>query len=274
MNPRTAPTGVRAVLEEERDFFLRSLRDLEAEHTAGDIDDTDYRSLRTDYTARAAAVLRRLRQLDEPAPAPPPAPIPSADRGRWWRRPRRVVLVGTALAAVVAGGTWVLASSTANRQPGGAVTGQAVGPEKVAALLQSSQKAAARGDGVGALRDLDAILAENPNQVQALAAKGWILVQTRQPNLAAQGIGLLGRAVDLDPTYPVARLYRGVAYLASANPAAAAPDLQWYLDHAPDPALVGKVRQALAQARAALDPATAPATPGATTNPSAGTLGG
>src|SRR5437868_2380987 len=52
-------------LLEERDFLLRSLRDLEAERAAGDIEENDYRELKDDYTARAAAVIRA---LDEPAP--------------------------------------------------------------------------------------------------------------------------------------------------------------------------------------------------------------
>jgi tetratricopeptide (TPR) repeat protein len=68
----TAPTdgrGVpRSVLEEEQEFLLRSLRDLEAERAADDIDEIDYRSLRDDYTARAAEVVRQLAALDA-APA-------------------------------------------------------------------------------------------------------------------------------------------------------------------------------------------------------------
>ena len=47
-------------LEEQRDFLLRSLDDLERERDAGDIEPEDYRTLRDDYTARAAAVLRAI----------------------------------------------------------------------------------------------------------------------------------------------------------------------------------------------------------------------
>ena len=50
----------RAELEEERDFLLRSLDDLEAERTAGELDEDDYRNLKDGYTARAAEVLRAL----------------------------------------------------------------------------------------------------------------------------------------------------------------------------------------------------------------------
>jgi tetratricopeptide (TPR) repeat protein len=78
---------VRSVLEEEREFFLRSLRDLEAERDAGDIDDVDYRSLRDDYTVRAAEVVRRLAALEggvahgDAAAVSPPAGAPSAPAG-------------------------------------------------------------------------------------------------------------------------------------------------------------------------------------------------
>ena len=51
-----------AHLEEERDFLLRSLDDLEEEYAAGDVEEDDYRALRDDYTQRAATVLRSIEQ--------------------------------------------------------------------------------------------------------------------------------------------------------------------------------------------------------------------
>ena len=59
-------------LEAEREFLLRSLDDLESEREAGNIDDETYRSLHEDYTARAATVIRSLR--DGVAPVLPEAP--------------------------------------------------------------------------------------------------------------------------------------------------------------------------------------------------------
>ena len=49
-----------AALEEQRDFLLRSITDLDQEHAAGDLEDGDYQSLKDDYTARAAEVLRAI----------------------------------------------------------------------------------------------------------------------------------------------------------------------------------------------------------------------
>ncbi|MCU4185846.1 hypothetical protein K6U06_15865 [Acidiferrimicrobium sp. IK] len=276
----------RAVLEEERDFFLRSLRDLESERAAGDIDDVDYAALRSDYTARAAAVLRRLEALDAPQTSDGSAeyapegdgsagdgsaggdvgpalaggpeatdasqePPPAVASSRRWRRGRRRVAAVTVAAALAAGGiAWAVVAATGTRLPGEVASGQAVGQEQVAKLLLAAQQATAKGDAVTALKDLQAVLKQNPNQVEALASEGWILAQTQQPQLLTQGIGMLSRAVRVDPTYPPARVYRGVSYLAEGDYANAVSDLQWYLAHNPDPALVARVRQALAQAQA------------------------
>ena len=49
------PTGTREPLEEERDFLLRSLDDLESERAEGNIDDATYERLHTDYTGPGRA---------------------------------------------------------------------------------------------------------------------------------------------------------------------------------------------------------------------------
>ncbi|MSZ97169.1 MAG: hypothetical protein F2579_06940, partial [Actinobacteria bacterium] len=45
-------------LRAEQEFLLNSLRDLEREKAAGDIDNADYATLRDGYIARAATVTR------------------------------------------------------------------------------------------------------------------------------------------------------------------------------------------------------------------------
>src|SRR3954467_12545664 len=79
----------RRQLEEERDFLMASLDDLELEHGSGGIDDESYAELHDDYTARAAAVIRTLRDgVDVTPPKPPGSPS---------RTRRRVVLVSLVL---------------------------------------------------------------------------------------------------------------------------------------------------------------------------------
>ena len=65
-------------LEQERDFLLKSLDDLETEHDSGGIDNESYQQLHDDYTARATATIHALRDGVDARPAPR-------------RRPRAVV---------------------------------------------------------------------------------------------------------------------------------------------------------------------------------------
>src|SRR5206468_11984275 len=87
----------RRQLEEERDFLMKSLDDLELERESGGIDDESYTELHDDYTARAAAAIRTLRDGIDMTPPPPP-------RSRTQTR-RRVVLVNTVLVFAIAAGT-------------------------------------------------------------------------------------------------------------------------------------------------------------------------
>jgi hypothetical protein len=279
----------RQALEEERDFCLRSLKDLDAEFAAGDIDEGDYQALRDSYTVRAAAALRRLSGVPpttaatlSAAPAvngsahrdgahrdgahrdgahrdaseqdasrrdtpPQPGGRPRRPAGPLWRR-RAAVAVGAVL--ITAGACWAVVASSATRLPGEEITGKALGSEQVAAQLLAAQKALSKGDDVSALKAYQKILASQPDQPEALTGEGWLLAQTQQPALLNQGLGMLARAERAAPQYAPAHLYRGIALLSEDDYADAVPELQWYLDHSPDPQLAPKVRQALQQAEA------------------------
>ena len=94
-------TDDREELEQERDFLLQSLDDLEAEHDSGGIDDESYQQLHDDYTARAAATIRALRDgvdaRPEPARACRAAPTPRGHlRRRGVRAGRRLRARGSA----------------------------------------------------------------------------------------------------------------------------------------------------------------------------------
>src|SRR5436853_445591 len=83
-------------LEEERDFLMQSLDDLELEHQSGGIDDESYAELHDDYTARAAAVIRTLRDGIDVTPPPP-------SKSRAQTRRRALVVSVVLLFAVAAG---------------------------------------------------------------------------------------------------------------------------------------------------------------------------
>ncbi|MCL2393692.1 MAG: hypothetical protein FWC87_03300 [Acidimicrobiaceae bacterium] len=264
-------------LEEERDFLLRSLADLEAEHDAADLDDPDYRALKDDYTARAAAVLRALEAPAQEAPPadPPPADAPpteavpadpsgppetaKAGQGRagWLSRHRRTVVSVAGVAIVVAGVLWAVVASSSQRQAGETISGQQVGATQPTnssetKLLLAAQKAADRGDNVTELKDAQAVLVSDPTQPQALTMEGWLLAQTGQKALVAKGVGLLTLAERIDPGFAEPHVYRGIALLSEGENRSAVPELRWYLAHRPDPKLAPKVRAALAKAEAAI----------------------
>jgi len=247
-------------LEDERDFCLRSLRDLEAERQAGDIDEADYQALKDTYTARAAAALhaldgRRPEPGQDAEPPEPDDPGPEVEDDatlaprRRARPRRRTMIIAIALVVVAAGAAaWAVVASSATRLPGEEITGAALAPEVLAQSLQQAQAAADRGDDLTAVKDYQKILNSDPNQVEALTGEGWLLAQTQEPSLLQQGLTLLQQAEQADPTYAPAHVYRGIGLLSERDYADAVPELQWYLAHQPDPQLAPRVRTALQQA--------------------------
>ena len=246
-------------LQQEREFYLRSLEDLDAELAAGDIDEADYRSLKEAYTSRAASTLRALAALDDgvPVDAVKVNGLPAATDTSWatgiglsrfstWRRR---LGVGAAVVVIAAGASWAVVASSATRLPGQEITGKVLGSQEVARQLSNAAQAEAKGDQLSAVKDYQSILSSDPNQPEALTGEGWLLAQTQQPALLRQGLGMLSSAESAAPDYAPAHVYRGIALLSEGDYTGAVPELQWYLNHNPDPQLAPRVRQALQDAQ-------------------------
>ena len=279
-----------SALEEERDFLLRSLDDLERERDAGDLDDADYVILKDDYTARAAGVLRALAagtagdgddadfggergrnpnaRAGEPvgdggeggpqarrrAPSQPPG---AAARRRW-----RPVAVGAVLLAFASAAGMLVARSAGERLPGEAATG-AIAPTGPAAAvaddLAEARDLIGEGRTLDAIKVFDRVLEQDPDQPEALAYRGWLLRLAGRAagdtTLIDKGMEYIERAVAADPGYPDARFFRAfVNYQDRGDPAAAVPDLRAYLaGDAPEemlPVVEDLLRRALADAEA------------------------
>ena len=226
-----APPSGRAALEAERDFLLRSLADLNRERAAGDIGDDDYATLCSDYTARAADVLRRLDGT-------PRVPRPPVGRAVPPRPPWRAPLV-IAVVVAFAIGSGVLVARTAGERVGNAgLTGNvrtaAPSPAQTAIdALMTEGRTHMSDDPVRALKAFEAAEKLDPTQVEAIAYSGWILRlvgrsstdQTQAKELFAAAHERLDRAVAVDPTYPDALAFRGILLLRDeGNPAAALAD--------------------------------------------------
>ncbi|MCZ7524984.1 MAG: tetratricopeptide repeat protein [Acidimicrobiia bacterium] len=254
----------RAALEDERDFLLASLDDLEVEREAGNVDPVSYRALRDDYTARAAAVLRTLR--GEPGAGPSRPPVS-------WRR-RLLVGGGIVVFALVAAA--LLAGSLGSRLPGGSSGGSETvtleerrealaravedRPDHPDAHLAYARFLDGQGESLEALREYDAVVALDPGRADAHAYGGWLVYRaassTTDPDQAGALLDTarerLERAVAADPDYPDARFFLGVVLFRGFGDAGAAvPELQRYLALAPDSPLAEDVRAVLAEAEAA-----------------------
>jgi hypothetical protein len=150
-----------AELEEERRFLLRSLRDLDAEHEAGDVDDHDYATLRDGYTKRAATVLRA---IDEGRAA-----LPAAAPRRWGLRLALVAVV----VALGAGAGWMVARSSGQRLGGQEITGGTAATDVATLLAQA--RALLNVDPLQAQQLYRRVLEQRPDHAEALAYSGWLL---------------------------------------------------------------------------------------------------
>jgi hypothetical protein len=183
-----------AELEEERRFLLRSLRDLEAEHEAGDVDDHDYQTLRDGYTKRAATVLRT---IDEGRAA-----LPAAPSRRWWRRLAVVAVV----VAVGAGAGWMVARSSGQRLGGQEITGGTAATDVATLLAQA--RALLNVDPLQAQQLYRRVLEQRPDHAEALAYSGWLLFTASadaSDDVRAMAVDTakqqLTKAVDADASY-------------------------------------------------------------------------
>lgn len=232
----------RAELEEERDFLLASLRDLEEGRHAGDLAEDDYTSLRDDYTARAAAVMRAIAA--GPAPRPRGAP-----RGG---RPKRslAVTVGV-IAGVVALTAGAVTAFSGPRRSGAPITGSL--PESAQGRMAQALRLEAQGRASDALKVYDDILEADPGHVPALAYRGWLLKRAGLPELA---LAALDKAVRLDPRYPDAHFFRGmVLYQDVKDQAGAVAEFRLFLANNPPAEMVPVVEDVLRRAMAEAAPA-------------------
>jgi cytochrome c-type biogenesis protein CcmH/NrfG len=241
--------------EEERDFLLRSLDDLELERQAGNIDAETYERLHADYTARAAAAVRSLRDGVDTTPRAPR----SSSR-------RRVAVVGGFVAfAVIA--SFALAYAVGARLPGQTVTGGVANPktatttaDRERVLVAAAAKTpkdpnahlalarfyASETKFADALREFRVAATLDPNNPEPFAYSGWVLVIQGAPD---QGLQLVDRALGVDPNYADARFFRGAILLKyQSDPHDAIGEFQRYLIAQPQGEFADTVRDLLAQA--------------------------
>lgn len=195
-----------AALEEQRDFLLHSLDDLEREYAAGDLETADYEALRDDYTARAAEILRA---IDEQKQA-------FADA----RRPRSfgrtvAIFAGVVVFAALAG--WLVAASMGAREAGDSATGGIGVRQSPSQRAQACQQLMNPQAPTEAIECFQEVLDEDPRNGVALTWLAWHL-ELSAPYVEGEGAealsesarGLVETAVEHHPEYSYARALRAI----------------------------------------------------------------
>jgi hypothetical protein len=204
-----------AELEDERRFLLRSLRDLDAERAAGDVDATDYETLRDGYTKRAADVLRSIEEGK--------AALAQTRPGRWRRN-----LIAAAVVFVVAAGAGILVARAAGQRTAGETITGGIGGNDTAGLL--AQARAALGVDVRTSLDLyRQVLDRDPTNAEALTYSGWLLYIAsgnagEQARAAAVDAARqqMDKAITADPSYADPHCFLAVIATREADDTATA----------------------------------------------------
>lgn len=277
----TAPTRRRrsldpdalAALEEQRDFLLRSLADLEREHDAGDLSDDDHAALKDDYTARAAEVIRAI-EAQEAAFAAAKRPADPRRTAAW--------VVGVVVFAGLAG--LLAANAMGARKPGESASGG------VNVRQTPTQRAAECSNQIvedpdGAFECFEGVLADDPTNAVALTWSAWQLSLAApsadpQDRVTLQALAAvrLDAAVEADPNYSFARAFRAVVAYRNGRYADAQRYLEEFYAAAPSAQAVQIIEQMDLEAnieRALAEEGPGPtsdtATPGAEADPDAPT---
>lgn len=270
--PEPVDGASRRQLEEERDFLLQSLDDLELEHESGGIDDESYTELHDDYTARAAAVIRTLRDGVDTRPEPP--------RSEHRSRRRVVIVAGIVVFALVVGR--LLSSTLGVRLPGqtssgntGAATSTTnpsqkallakitalekqvnASPDDYLLRLQLARAYEENSDLTNALKQSDDAITIDATRPEAHANAARLLylaseqvpAKEAQQQLISQALAGFDEAIKVGPDYADSYYFRGILYaFALQDDARSQVDLQNYLIKAPTGQWATQARQLLTQ---------------------------
>ncbi len=219
----------RSNLLQERARLYADLKELEFDYQAGKLSEADYAGLRGDIELKAATVLEQLDRISKTAPKPS-APSAAVQAPKAVPEKERVGLRGWQLAV---GGTFLLVfgvtvgvlltNSLRSRDAGqGSITGDFLtgtgsptgNGNDVAAVLQEGKTAFSKQDWQKAIESFKKVLALDPNQPEAHAYMGAILLQAGHADGALMAFD---KALSQNPNFPMALWGKGMALYQGKN---------------------------------------------------------
>jgi tetratricopeptide (TPR) repeat protein len=244
-------TGDRWYLNDERDFLLRSIDDADREHAAGDLSSEDHSLLVERDRHRLLQVETELASLVPEEPGQERTPYSESmdpRRSADWRR----VGIIAACFMIVAGVVILVDHALSPRLPGQASSGSITLP-KAQLIEQQLDQATSLDNGgqiVPALKLYNEVLAEDPDDPQALAASGWIDwnygTEGHSPTLAVTGRQLEEKAIRVAPSFYAGHLFLGlILYNEDHNATAAVAQFNKFLADHPATAIISAVTSAV-----------------------------
>jgi cytochrome c-type biogenesis protein CcmH/NrfG len=261
-------------LRAEKDTLLGAIKDLEFDLASGKLSSEDYGAMRSKYEARAMDVLRELDTqeaiLQKPPQAPTapkhPTPGPARAAGALWSRPVFAAAVIGLLIVIVGGGGFLL--------------GRVSQDASVEGMARETAPGGA-GNEAQMVTALEARLAQNPRDLEALVGLGRVYLQTGQvpkaiefykralaidgTNVSAlsgmamilaqaghsdQALILFDRVLAINPQVPMALLFRGrILYEDKQDYAAAIASWEQFLRVMPQGGPADVVRGWIEEAR-------------------------
>jgi len=95
----------------------------------------------------------------------------------------------------------------------------------VSEVLAASEALASDSRLIDAVKLVDQILVDVPDNVEALAGRGWLIARTQNAELLDAGIAYLDRALELQPDYAEALVYRAFSRQFTGDTEGARVDL-------------------------------------------------
>jgi cytochrome c-type biogenesis protein CcmH len=216
--PESEDVSPRAELLRERALLRAELAELEFDFESGKHSEAEFTALRSEIANKASAVTEKLALLPRPAAAAPSAEANKPARGRARNangrgRLRRwqvvgggafLLLFGLALGILLTQSLRPRASEQ-DTITGDFMTGTGSGP--TSALLEAGKQAFAKQEFAKAIESFKQVLAQEPNQPEAHAYMGFILIH------AGHGDGALlafDKALAATPDFPMALWGKGM----------------------------------------------------------------
>jgi cytochrome c-type biogenesis protein CcmH len=214
-------SSVRAQLLQERAHLYAELKELEFDFQAGKLAESDYGALKLEIENKAAGVLQQLDSFSSPpTPASQGVERQTSDKKRRLNPTRKAYrrwqLATGGLFLLLFGLTLGIALTNSSRPrestqdsiTGGFLTG--TGGDQSSRFLQEGKSAFAKRDWPKAIAAFENALAADPNQPEAHAYLGFILVQAGHADGALLAFD---KALSQAPNFPMALWGKGLVLL-------------------------------------------------------------